>query len=184
LTPVETLTIWAVELPVGLLAQLPNLRLLDIRGGSATTAGVVAGCSQLRGLVLNQIRGLHDIADVGDLAGLALLSLYGLPQLRVPAAFDGLKRLERLELGSLKGLETLEPMLRAPALRELLLSKTVSLTENDIALIRQHPTLAMFGWNGEDVPVKTWLPVVEQVGLPPPRPMFPREWLAANDGPR
>ena len=69
-------------------------------------------------------------------------------------------------------------------LRELQLSKTVSLTVNDIALIRQHPTLAMFGWNGEDIPVKTWLPVVEQVGLPRPRSMFPREWLAANDGPR
>lgn len=184
LKPVEVLTIWAVELPVGFLGQLPNLRVLDIRGGSAQTLEVVAGCTQLRGLILNQIRGLHDISDVGGLVELELLSLYGLPRLRVPAAFDGLTRLARLELGSLKGLETLKPMLRAPALRELQLSKMVALTEVDIALIMQHPTLEMFGWNGEDVPVRTWLPVVEQVGLPSPRIMFPRDWLAANDGPR
>jgi hypothetical protein len=35
LSPVRTLTLWSVKVPVGLLASLPKLTRLDLRGGSA-----------------------------------------------------------------------------------------------------------------------------------------------------
>jgi hypothetical protein len=58
---VRRLTLWAVPLPDGLLGRLPNLELLDIRGGSGHDMDIVGGCTALRVLVVNQIRGMRDL---------------------------------------------------------------------------------------------------------------------------
>ena len=182
LAPVQALTLWAVDVPDGFLAGLPDLRLLDLRGGSANTAAEVSGCSQLYGLVLNQIRGLQDLSEIAGLTGLRLLSLYGLPQVRVPPSLERLQHLARLELGSMKGLETLEPLLRATSLRELLLVRQVAVSDEDVELIAQHPSLAAFGWFAEDVPDKTWVSVLERIDLPATRARSAKDWLASNTG--
>ena len=181
LTPVRRLTAWAVRFPPGLLAQLPNLELLELRGGSGTDLNHVRGCGNLRALVVNQVRGLTDVSAIASLPALQLLSLYGLPRLeQLPSAADQ-STLTRAELGSMKGLNGLGPLLEAPNLRELLLIRAIRLIDTDPAAIRDHPTLERFDWFAEDVPIKTWVPVLDTVGKPKATPMLARDWLDSQD---
>ena len=103
----QHLILWNVTIPEGFLASLPRLRLLDLRGGSGTDIRAVQGCSALRGLVVNQIRGLHDLSAIVDLDALELLSLYGLSKVVVPPSLAALANLRRLEVGQMRGLPRL-----------------------------------------------------------------------------
>lgn len=177
LGPVRRLTAWAVRFPPGLLAELPDLELLDLRGGSGTDVELVRGCESLRVLVVNQIRGVTDLSAIASLTGLQLLSLYGLPRVTHLPSAATLTALTRIELGSMKGLDGLGPVLQAPDLRELVLMRAVRLIDTDPVAIRDHPTLERFAWFAEDVPDKTWVPVRDTVGKPRVRPMHPEDWL-------
>ncbi|QKE84565.1 hypothetical protein [Arthrobacter sp. NEB 688] len=177
LRPVRRLTAWAVQFPPGLLAQLPDLELLDLRGGSGAHIEQNRGCGALRVLVVNQIRGVTDVSAVASLPALQLLSLYGLPRVTQLPSVAHLPELARVELGSMKGLDGLAPLLEAPSLRELLLVRAVRLTDVDPTAIRDHPTLERFDWFAEDVPVKTWMPVRETVGKPTVKVMHVGDWL-------
>lgn len=180
LEPVRHLTAWAVKAPPGFFSRLPALHGLDVRGGSGTTADFVAGCADLRYLVINQVRGMCNLSAVGDLASLELLSLYGLPQVRVLPSLGGLNQLRRLEVGSMKGIEELAPLLDAPHLEELQLAKAVSLSARDPDRIAEHLTLSAFEWFAEDVPNKVWVPVVERVNKPRVRPMHAIDWYESR----
>jgi len=50
LREVSHLTMWNVRVPEGFLANLAQLRWLDLRGGSSPDLGCLAGCAGLRGL--------------------------------------------------------------------------------------------------------------------------------------
>ncbi|MGH8522658.1 MAG: hypothetical protein ACREXY_00030 [Gammaproteobacteria bacterium] len=172
------LTLWAVKVPPSFFQTLPSLEWLDVRGGSGESAEFVDGCVQLRYLAINQIRGLHDLTPIGDLTNLEFLNLYGLPKVRSLPSLTHLKRLRRIEIGSMKGIEGLGPLLDAPGLEELVLARAVSLAPSDPARISEHPTLSAFEWFAEDVPDKVWLPVVKRVGKPKARAMHPEDWFA------
>ena len=55
--------------------------------------------------------------------------------------------------------------LNAPGLKELLLSKKIRLGPRDVGQILAHPTLSQFDWFAEDVPIKTFAPVLERIKL-------------------
>lgn len=184
LVPVRRLTLWAVDVPEGLLASLPHLEWLDLRGGSRTSADVVADCDRVRYLQLNQVAGLCDLSAVGDLATLELLSLYGLPRVTTMPDLSGLTSLARLELGSMKGLDGIAPALDAPALRELLLVRAVSLAADDPRRIRDATGLTAFSWFAEDVPNRVWQPVVQLVGKPDVETLDAAAWFEARDARR
>lgn len=65
---------WAVKVPHGLLAQLPHLEWLDLRGGSGADVRIADGCSGLRYLSVNQIRGCTDLSVLPTLIKLELLA--------------------------------------------------------------------------------------------------------------
>jgi hypothetical protein len=174
------LTLWAVKFPDGWLARHPNLEWLDIRGGSGRAADFVLECHNLRYLCINQIRGLKDLSAIANLRSLELLSLYGLPQVSELPNLRELNRLARIELGSMKGLSGLAPLLAAPALEELHLLRAVALTADDPDRIRDHPSLREFGWVAEDVPLRVWQPVVAHVAKPPARTVRPARWFAGR----
>lgn len=180
LAKARRLTMWAVEVPEGWLARHPNLEWLDIRGGSGKSADFLRGCKDLRYLCLNQIRGVSDLSAIADLHSLELLSLYGLPQVTELPNLQALHRLIRLELGSMKGLSGIAPLLAAPALEELQLQRAVTLGPDDPDHIRDHPSLREFGWFAEDVPLKVWQPLLAHVAKPPARTMHPEEWFATR----
>lgn len=177
LRPVKRLTLWAVKQPVDILARLPRLEFLELRGGSGASISQVAGCRALRVLVVNQVRGMSDLSAIGQLAALELLSLYGLPRVLSLPSTAQLRSLTRDELGSMKGLSSIAPILAAPGLQELQLSRIVKLSSDDVTAIREHPSLLRFGWFAEDVPDKTWKPVVDAISKPAPPALRPETWL-------
>jgi hypothetical protein len=177
LDPVSWLTLWAVKVPPALLASLPNLRYLDIRGGSGTDLRAVEGCTELRYLQVNQVRGLTDLAVLPELASLRLLSLYGLPKVAAIPSLANLRHLERLELGSMKGLAGLTGAHDAPALRELLLIRSLGVAVDDADRLAGNDTLQQFDWFSEDVPVRVWQPFVAAVDKAPAKAMHADEWL-------
>jgi hypothetical protein len=180
LSKVRRLTLWAVKIPSGLLASLPQLEWLDLRGGSGASIDLVNGCSKLTCLAVNQIRGLHDLSALSGQINLRMLSLYGLPQVRTLPSLANLLHLKRLEIGSMKGLAGLGPLLEAPYLEELLLSKAVALSSADPEAIAAHPSIRAFDWFAEDVPDKTWAPVVDRVGRPKARALNASDWFDQN----
>ena len=180
LEPVRSLTLWAVKVPDGLLASLPNLEYLDLRGGSGVSVAPAEGCRRLRYLQVNQVRGVTDLSVIPTLTSLELLSLYGLPRVEALPSFAPLRWLRRVELGSLKGLSGLTGLHDAPALEELLLHKAVGVAPDDASRLAEHPTLTGFEWVGEDVPVRVWLPFRDTVAKPRVRSMFARDWLAQH----
>src|SRR6478735_6325151 len=62
LAPARKLRMLAVKAPDGLLAQLPHLEWLILRGGSGADVRVADGCSGLRYLSVDQIRGCADLS--------------------------------------------------------------------------------------------------------------------------
>src|SRR5271165_4928832 len=70
LMPAKALTLWAVKVPDDLLASLPNLVFLDLRGGSGASLVCAAGCARLRYLQVNQVRGLSDLSVLPTLTNL------------------------------------------------------------------------------------------------------------------
>ena len=177
LAGVRRLTAWAVKTPPEFFGSLPSLEWLDVRGGSGESAGFVDGCVGLRYLSINQVRGLRDVTSIADLKNLEMLSLYGLPQVRSFPSLRHLERLRRIEAGSLKGIEELGPLLEAPGIEELVLVRAVALSPADPDRIADHPTIRFLDWFAEDVPDKTWMPVVDRVAKPKATAMLPEKWF-------
>jgi hypothetical protein len=168
-----------VRLPDGALGRLPNLLGLSIRGGSARDLSVVEGCSALICLDVNQVRGLHDLSALSHLRSLEFLSLYGLPRVKAIPSLRDHDRLVHVQLGSLKGLETIAGVAEAPHLGTLQLIRMVKLSDVDVDLLARHPTLRAFDWFWEDVPQRVALPVVDRLAhLERATAMSPADWLA------
>jgi hypothetical protein len=177
LAPVRMLTLWAVKAPPGFLARLPMLGFLDFRGGSGSDLSFVDGCSDLRGLVVNQVRGLDDLSGLTRLASLQQLDLYGLPRVVQIPSLAAHTKLRRAWVGSMKGLVGLTGLLDAPCLEELHLSRAVGLASDDADRISTHPAITHFDWLAEDVPMHTWKPVCERITKPKGSLMRPEEWF-------
>lgn len=177
LAPARKVTMWAVKVPDTFLSALPKLEWLDVRGGSGSSVDWVLGCNRLRYLAVNQIRGVSDLSAISTLASLEFLRLYGLPRVTMLPDSSALGNLARVELGSMKGLAGIGPVLAAPALEELLLVGSVRLAERDPEDIRAKTSLRQFGWFAEDVPTRTWMPVLNAVGKPASSAVFPEDWF-------
>jgi hypothetical protein len=175
------LTLWNVRLPPDFFARLPNLQILDLRGGSGTSLEAVKGALSLRALVVNQIRGLADISAIGHLDRLEFLSLYGLSRVERLPSLAQLAKLRRVELGQMRNLRDVTGLGEAPALEELFLLRRLGLQVEDIGPLREHPTLRAFDWFWEDVPASQAQPVLQALPLAKAQPMSPEEWLRERD---
>jgi hypothetical protein len=179
---VRFLILWNVKVPPGFIARLPKLWSLDLRGGSATDLAVVEGAKKLQCLIVNQVRGLHDLSVLPELRNLRCLMLYGLIRVTKLPSLKPLKKLERVELGQMRGLKSIRGVLEAPRLRELHLSKKINLNPRDIHAINHHPALKQFDWNPEDVPDKVWVPILEKIHLPEGESIWMEDWFRKRVG--
>ncbi|MCA9625304.1 MAG: hypothetical protein KC731_40055 [Myxococcales bacterium] len=173
----ERLTLWNVLVPEGFLGKLKSLWWLDLRGGTATDLKVATGCKRLRYLQVNQVRGMRDLSQLPSFRTLELLSLYGLSKVETLPSLKVLKNLRRVEMGQMKGLESLGTVLDAPSLEELYVIKRVGITEADVRAVNRHKKLARFGWSTEDVPRKVCEPVLEKIDKPEARAMHAIDWF-------
>jgi hypothetical protein len=164
-----------------MLAELRHLTWLDLRGGSGESLAVAEGCSRLRYLQVNQVRGTRDLDLLSTLTDLEFLSLYGLPHVETIPSLASLVSLRRAEIGMMRGLHGLTGLLEAPGLEELHLSKKVHLDPSDPDRIATHPRIKAFGWFAEDIPDSMWVPVIERVGKPGIRPMHAADWFAERE---
>ena len=182
------LTLWNVRLPRGSLDMLPALEFLDLRGGSLSDLALIANARRLRGLVVNQVRGLSALDEISGLVGLEVLSLYGLAQVERLPSFARLVNLRRVEIGQMRSLTDLSGLVGAPALEELLLVRKLPIDSAAVRPFLGHPTLKAFTWFWEDVPWSRARPVLEVLNhLEKPALMRPEEWFAMNGrtgGPR
>jgi hypothetical protein len=173
----RSMALWNVRVPNDFYARLPNLRLLDLRGGSAENLEPITLAPLLKGLVVNQVRGLRDLSALTRLKDLEILSLYGIPGVtRLPSLAD-LRRLRRVELGQMRDLNDLSTLAAAPALEELYLSRKLDITVDSMKPLQGHPTLRAFDWFWEDVPASRALPVLNALPLPDPPLMRPEDWF-------
>ncbi len=177
LSKTERLTLWNVKVPAGLLAQIETLWWLDIRGGSATDLAVAKGVNKLQYLAVNQVRGMCDLSLVAEMLTLRYLDLYGVPKVMELPSCARLVNLEHGRIGQLRGLASLHGLLQAPNLRELELVRKINVSETDVNEIISHSAIEAFGWFAEDVPDKVWMPVLEKIGLPAVRHLYPEEWF-------
>jgi len=173
------LTLWNVRLPPASYEAMPALEFLDLRGGRMPDLEQIAGAQQLRGLVVNQVRGLTDLDAIAGLVGLEILSLYGLAHVARLPDFARLVNLRRIEIGQMRSLTDLSSLVGAPALEELLLVKNVPIDADAVRPFLGHPTLKAFNWFWEDVPWSRAGPVLEALNrLEKPALLRPGEWLA------
>lgn len=181
MVPVRSLTLLNVAVDNETLAALPNLEFLDIRGGSGEDLERIRDLQTLRCLVINQVRGVTDVSAVGSLPALQYLELYGLPRVTELPSLGSLSALTRVDIGSMKGLESIAGIIEAPGLRELLFVRRLGFTESDLARLLEHPTLEAFGWLWEDVPDRVAVPVVERFAhLRRLRPMLAEDWFNSS----
>ena len=173
----ERLTLWNVKVATGLLARLDKLWWLDIRGGSAFNLEVAKGAAKLQYLAINQVRGMFDLSIISELTGLRYLDLYGLPHVTQLPSLSALLTLEHARLGQMRGLLSLHGLLEAPHLRELELVRKINVNAEDVDGVINHPAIKQFSWFAEDVPNKTWSPVVEKICLPAVPTRNPEDWF-------
>lgn len=181
LAKVERLTLWNVQVPLGFLASLEKLWWLDVRGGSGKDLEIARGVAAVRYLAVNQVRGMEDLSAIGEMLNLRYLSLYGLPRVTRLPSFAEHDKLERAELGQMKGLLSLAELLQAPRLRQLKMLKKINVNSDDVERIINHPSIQQFGWLAEDVPDKVWVPVVARIGLPNVPSEFPEDWFSRSE---
>lgn len=177
LQDVEKLTLWNVTYPEDMFSHLPHLWWLDVRGGSGNCVMSLSKAKGLKYLRLNQIRGLQDIDAIAHLARLELLSLYGLAKVVELPTLSALKNLQRIEVGQMKGLQSLTPIFEARQLREILLIKNVPIIIQDVSIINEMPELRAFGWEVLDVPVGKFQPILDAVCIARVRAMHAADWF-------
>jgi hypothetical protein len=180
LSRTERLTLWNVKVPAGLLARIDTLWWLDIRGGSGVDLAAAHGASKLKYLAVNQVRGMCDLSIMSEMVTLRYLDLYGLPKLTELPSCAQLVNLEHARIGQLRGLASLHGLLQAPKLRELEFVRKITLSEDDVNGIVNHPAIGAFSWFAEDVPVKIWAPVIEKIALPAIPVRSAKEWFGLS----
>lgn len=177
LEAVERLTLRNVTYPLDLFSRMPRLWWLDVRGGTADKLHSLAAARNLRYLCLNQIRGLEDLSEISGLEQLELLSLYGLAKVSELPDLQALPCLRRVEIGQMKGLESLGPIWSAHQISEILLIKNVPVQERDIDFINAMPNLDGFLWSALDIPARRFMPIREGVRVPEARILHAHEWF-------
>ena len=180
LAELRHLTLWNVRFPACFrFADLSALELLDIRGGSRSQLDYLEGAVTLRGLVVNQVRGLADLSVISGLTGLRILTIYGLAQVERLPDLTALTDLERLEIGQLRALSQWHGLTTPPRIREVFFENKLN---PDLAVIDRlalHPTLESFHWSSADVPARISEPVCERLsGFAAARAVLPEAWLA------
>jgi hypothetical protein len=177
LASVERLTVWNVRFPDRFLAGLSHLWWLDIRGGSGRDLARIAGCMGLRGLVVNQVRGLEDASEISSLTNLEVLSLYGLARLSGLPRLASLRRLSRIELGQLRALHDWAALAEAPGLEELVFQNKLYPDDEIVEKLARHPTLRTFSWFAPDEPISRVESVTQRLERPPASVARQEEWL-------
>lgn len=123
------------------LAGMKKLERFHLQFGSATDISSVGDLPKLKALGLMRVRGLADLGPVASIATLQYLMLDGLKQVTRLPDFGKLKKLRRVHLETMNGLETLEGLDKAPALEDLIVMECYKLPPEAFACLKGHKKL-------------------------------------------
>jgi hypothetical protein len=163
------MTLWNVDVPDDFYTRLPNLRELEIDGGSARHLAPVRSATQVTRLVINQVRSVVDLGWLASLDGLESLALFGLPKVTAMPSLRRLRNLRFVQVGQMVRLHDVSGIADAPALEELRFTQRLAVTPESMVPFLGHPTLARFGWSwDEGVPAARGRAVLDALSLPRP----------------
>jgi hypothetical protein len=121
LTTLADVTLRSISTPdISYLRPLKRMWSLDMKLGGIKSLYAIAGMENIKYLELWQIKGLSDIGVISSLVGLQHLYIQSLPRVRCLPQMTRLKKLRRIYLENMKGLEDLHNLEYAPALEEFI----------------------------------------------------------------
>jgi hypothetical protein len=139
-TALEHLVLHSLTLPsVTPLPELPRLRGLALKLGSAPDLTAFPHLPALRFFEAWQVRGLTDLSPVTASRTLEVLHLESLRRATLPD-FSGAASLAHVRVDNLPLAEGLAGLAAAPALRQLYITRRV-FDADEVAVLRDHPTL-------------------------------------------
>ena len=163
------LTLWNVKVPQDFYQRLPNVRELEIDGGTWRDLVPIRKATQLTRLVINQVRQVTDLSWIADLSNLESLALFGVPQIESMPSLAGMGKLRFVQVGQMRRLRDLTGVAEAPALEELRFTQRLGVTAESMKPFVGHPTLARFGWAwDEGVSAAQARSVLDALPLPRP----------------
>lgn len=126
---------------LSILAGMKKLERFHLQFGSATDISPVGDLPKLKALGLMRVRGLADLSPVASIASLQYLMLEGLKQVTHLPDFGKLKKLRRVHLEIMNGLETLEGLEKAPALEDVVVIECYKMPPQAFACLKGHKKL-------------------------------------------
>lgn len=142
LTGLTDLALRGISLPdLSLLLPLSRLRALSMAFAGAQDLSLLPRFTRLAALYLLRIAKLSDLSVVAELAALNSLTLDWMPNVTALPNLSPLRQLETVEMESMKGLKSLEPVAAAPGLRRLQVVNMPQLKAADFACLIGHPSL-------------------------------------------
>lgn len=149
----ERITFWNVMGEIDrVLPTLSKLWWLDLRGGSASNLEWICNCVNLKYLMLNQIRGLSNVAFIGGLKNLQLLELRALKKVTDLPDCSALLALRRVNLLAMNGISDVGSLASAPALTDLMVYNSNNIDYSSFDAFRNHKNLKRFTWWNERKP--------------------------------
>lgn len=142
LTQLEEVTLRSITASdLEFLRPLERLWSVDIKLGGTTNLAALAGKECIKYLELWQVRGLADLQVVSTLTGLQSLFLQSLPQVKALPDLTPLRKLRRLHLETMKGLNDVRGVAAAPALEEFFHLDAKGMTPEDYREVLKLKTL-------------------------------------------
>lgn len=123
------------------LKSLSNLRILELRLGSALDLSPLPEIGKIGYLEIWMMRGLEDLSPIGQMRTLRYLFLQDLPQVKHLPTMDALGELQRVHIEHLRGLDSIAELAKAPALKEVLLVNMRQMSADKMRPLLGHPSL-------------------------------------------
>lgn len=163
---VRALQLEKKAVPPGELAKLSQLEYLRVQTYPDESLDLT-GCRNLKSLTIRYCSKLQHVTGLEDALNLEFLTISTCNALLELPDLSEHKALRHLTLGPIRSARSLAPVLAAPELESLDLTREVPLAPGDAEMIRDHPTLAAFlWWPHVKVPTQVVRKVTEMVGKP------------------
>jgi hypothetical protein len=136
---------------IGFIRKLSKLWSLDIKLGGIKNLNPLEGLANLKYLELWQVKGLSDISVVSSLVGLQYLFLQSLINVTVLPDMSRLRNLRRVHLESMRGLQNIDGLAKAPVLEEFVHLCALNMDPEQYESLIRMPSLrkGLFGVSSE-----------------------------------
>lgn len=166
LTTLGRLNLRSVTLKdLSILLPLKKLWWFSLKLGGTTNLSQLSQIGRIKYLELWMVRGLADISFISDMTTLQHILLQDLKNIKNLPSFSKCTSLRRISIVNLKGLTDVSQLLTAPALEELTIGSSNTISVQNVLVLKQHPKLkkASIGLGS----VKRNIAVKDGLDLPP-----------------